>query len=174
MQLQWKVSVFSFPLIFPVIPHKIKCALGSIFREFINTSFKSDSVFFGSIISPNAQLYIFYNSMHKINVCATKFVCCYLMLSHGSRAVPWDSQHNHCNDWVSSVYQRERRLWVLPSVIIPCLSPRHLLVLLQSTSSNLPLQTAVLLLLLLRSLQSPSPSLFVFLLYKLSQLLRMI
>lgn len=111
-------------LIFPVIPHK--CALGSIFREFTNTSFKSDSVFFGSIISSNAQLYIFYNSMHKINVCATKFVCCCLMLYRGNRAVDWDSQHNQCNDWVSSVYRREMRLWALPSVIIPRLSSRHL------------------------------------------------
>lgn len=113
--------------------------------------------------------------MHKINMCSTKFVCCCLMLYHGNRAVPWDSQHNQCNDWVSSVYQRERRLWFLPSVIIPGFSSHHLhIVLLQSTTSNLPLQTAVLLLLLLRSLQSPSLSPFVFLLYELSQVSRMI
>lgn len=132
--------------------------------------------FFASIISSNAQLYIFfYHSMHKINVCSTKFVCCCLMLYRGNRAVPWDSQHNQCNDWVSSMYQRERRHRFLPSVIIPCLSPHHLhIVLLQSVSSNLPLQTSVSLLLLLHSLQFPSPSPFVFLLYELSQLSRMI
>lgn len=58
---------FNFPiiitaplLIFSVIPHKIECALGSVFREFTNISCKSDSIFLLPQSCLLAHNYIFF------------------------------------------------------------------------------------------------------------------
>lgn len=173
--LKSEPSSFHFPiiitaplLIFHVILHKIECALESIFREFTNISCKSDSVFVSFL--PQSSLlthnYIFFpctkSTCVPLNSCAAAW--CFIVVTGLFPGI-----HSIICAMIgfSSVYQRERRLWALPSVIRPRFSLHHLhIFLLQSTSSNLPLQTAVLLLLLPRSLQSPSLSPFVFLLYE--------